>query len=296
MGLLGGNSRFPNMAEYLDFSVDLSDPLWASAVDELSLWAARFGLLLLRHVPIQPGRHVLDVACGTGFPLLELAGALGPSSRLTGVDIWWPGLRRATLKRQVYRLDNAALACADGVHLPFSTGCFDLIVSNLGINNFALPGVVLAECARVTKPGGRICLTTNVVGHMAEFYQLFRELLAGFDRPDYFERLAANEAHRLDRTAITGLLEPAAYEVVKTVEESFVMRYQDGSAFFRHPLSWLGFLDGWRQVVDPADEPHLFDRLEAQLNKLAQVKGELRLTVPMLYLEAVRTESSAGPS
>ena len=49
------------------------DPLFCAALDELPLWSAPFGLRLLESVPLAPGATVLDVGCGTGFPLLELA-------------------------------------------------------------------------------------------------------------------------------------------------------------------------------------------------------------------------------
>jgi arsenite methyltransferase len=53
--------------------IDLSNHDVVAAYDELPLWSATFGLLLFRHVPMQLGMKVLDVGCGTGFPLLELA-------------------------------------------------------------------------------------------------------------------------------------------------------------------------------------------------------------------------------
>ncbi len=43
----------------------------------LAAWSAPFGLRLLDVVPLDPAATVLDVGCGTGFPLLELAHRLG---------------------------------------------------------------------------------------------------------------------------------------------------------------------------------------------------------------------------
>jgi len=43
--------------------------------------------------------HVLDIGCGTGFPLFELAHQLGPSAKLIGVDIWEPAILRANFKK-----------------------------------------------------------------------------------------------------------------------------------------------------------------------------------------------------
>jgi uncharacterized ferritin-like protein (DUF455 family) len=73
--------------------------------------------------------------------------------------------------------------------------------------------------------------------------------------------------------------------VIKIREDRFQLRYVDGSALFHHLLTQVGFLDGWRQVVDAEDEERVFALLETRLNQVAQAHGELRLTVPMLYLE-----------
>src|SRR5215471_1811798 len=132
------------MPDYLHVTYDLNDPEIASAVDQVSLWAARFGHFLLDHLDLRPNQNILDVACGTGFPLFELAQVHGASCQVTGVDIWRQGLARARLKAQVYRCPNVRIVEADASRLPFADATFDLIVSNLGVSNFADPAAVLA--------------------------------------------------------------------------------------------------------------------------------------------------------
>ena len=138
--------------DYLTFAVDLNAPESVSVYDELSLWSAMFGLLLLRHIPLRHGMQVLDVGCGTGFPLFELAQRLGSTSRVYGLDPWEAALNRAKRKAQLWNVRNAELGQGDAAVMPFRNGQFDLIVSNLGLNNFDDPEAVLAECWRVTKP------------------------------------------------------------------------------------------------------------------------------------------------
>jgi arsenite methyltransferase len=273
------------MLDYLEHRLDLDQPDTAALVDELSFWGARFGLLLFRHLALRGHLRILDVGCANGFPLFELAHVSGPSCRLVGVDIWQAALRRARWKQTVYQLPNVQLAAADGGALPFPAATFDLIVSNLGINNFDQPQAVLAECFRVARPGARIALTTNLQGHMAEFYVVFRETLQERGDVAALERLAVNEAHRGTRDSTAALLQAAGFAVTKIVEDSFDLCYLDGSAFFRHSLTRIGFLPAWRQVVAPAEETSIFTLLEERLNALAARQGELRLTVPMLYIE-----------
>jgi len=276
------------VTDYLDRPHDHRATAFASVYDEVSLWAARFGVLLLDHVPLSHGQRVLDLGCGNGFPLFELAHMLGSSSRLWGADIWREGLARARSKQEVYRLPNVGLAAADGARLPFASASFDLLVSNLGVNNFEDAPVVLAECARVAAPGAVLALTTNLEGHMAELYATFRHVLEEIGNPVYLERLTANEKHRGTREGLGTLLTDAGFTPSRAVGTTFTMRYTDGSALLRHSLTRFGFLGGWKAVVDEPDRRRVFAALEHHLNHHAEHEGELAMTIPALYLEAVR--------
>jgi len=213
---------------------------------------------------------------------------------LTGLDIWREAINRARHKLRIYGLTNVNLVEADGARQPFANETFELIVSNLGLNNWSHPEGVLSECFRVAKDEARIVLTTNVEGHYHEFYDLFRETLRERDRPEYLERLRAQEAHRGTRESHCELLRQEGWTLNRVIEDSFQLRFLDGSAFLNHSLTRIGFLDGWRSVVDVEDEQRVFESIERKLNKAASANGELRMTVPMLYLEAVKTSAASG--
>ena len=273
------------MPDFLHRTYDVNQPELASAFDQVSFWAARFGAFLFQHLTLRPRLAILDLACGTGFPLFELAQVYGPSCQVTGIDLWKEAVERARTKQQVYRFPNVQILEADAAHLPFQEHEFDLIVSNLGVNNFADPEAVLTECFRVAKPHARLALTTNPTGHMREFYALFREVLLELQKPTYLERLRRDEERRGTKESLGGMLQAAGFHIVKIQEGAFQLRYVDGSAMFHHILTQVGFLEGWRRVVTPEDEEQVFALLETRLNQVAQAHGELCLTVPMLYLE-----------
>ncbi|GHO47913.1 class I SAM-dependent methyltransferase [Ktedonospora formicarum] len=273
------------MPDFLHRTYDFSQTGLASTLDEVSLWSARFGILLFKHLTLRPNLNVLDLACGTGFPLFELAQIYGPSCQVTGVDIWQEGLERARAKQQVYQLPNVRISEADAAHLPFQTHEFDLIVSHLGINNFDNPEAALAECFRVAKSGASLVLTTNTIGHMRELYTLFYEVLRGLDKPEYLERLTRQEEHRGSKEGFSQAMQAAGFQITNIQEETSLFRYADANALFNHILTQVGFLDGWRNVVDPEDEEQVFTLLTNKLDQVKQEQGELRLTVPMLYLE-----------
>lgn len=276
--------------EYLKRSTDYHDAEIASAFDELSFWSSRFGQLLFRHIELRGHIRILDIGFGTGFPLFELAHTFGRTVSVTGLDIWKEALERARLKRKVYNLPNVSIVYGDGAKQPFEDESFDLIVSNLGINNFAAPSAVMAETFRVARPGAKIVLTTNVRGHYREFYSLYREVLRELDKEQHLSRMDAQEEHRGTRATVCGLLDEAGFEVVKVIEDQFGMRFLDGSAMLRHSLVRFGFLDGWRSIIHPEEEEEVFALLEKRLNEAAGRQGELRMTVPMLYVEGKKPD------
>jgi ubiquinone/menaquinone biosynthesis C-methylase UbiE len=276
------------MTNYLEHRINFNDPAIASICDELSFWSSRFGRLLFEQVEIRRGIRILDVGCANGFPLFELAHVFGGSCELKGIDVWPEAIARARDKLKVYGLRNVEIIEADAARQPFADSTFDLIVSNLGVNNFADPPAALRECFRVAAPEARIVLTTNVNGHYREFYDVYRETLRELDKTAYLDALQAQETHRGTKESTCELLREAGFEIVKIVEDSFQMRFADADALFNHALTKLGFLEGWRGVVPAEDAPAIFATIEAKLGEIAARDGELRMTVPMLYVEGAK--------
>lgn len=261
------------------------DPDWAAAFDELSYWSSRFGTLLLDNLSFEPGVRALDVGCATGFPLFELAHRHGPGCSFVGLDVWGVALRRAALKRRLHGDAQLGLVRGDAASLPFRGDSFDLVVSNLGINNFENPRACLLECARVLRPGGRLVLTTNPMGHVAEFYAELRALLRERGEGEAATRVEQQERHRGSEAELVDLLKATGFAVRRVVRDSFVLRYLDGDALLEHHLTRIGFLDGWRKAIgDGADE--VLEALAQRLDEQARATGELSLSVPMLYLES----------
>lgn len=271
---------------YLENSFDLKDPRVISILDELPLWSAPFGLMLLDHITIKPNMTVLDVGFGVGFPLLELAQRLGNSCTIYGIDPWKEASARVEEKIRLLNIKNVHLIEGDAGAMDFPDNTFDLIVSNTGINNFVYPGQVLAECWRVAKTGSHIALTTNPVGHMREFYQAYEETLMALGLEQLLEAMSAQRDHRLSIKAIGNLLQGAGFRLTATHSQTVVMRFVDGTAFFNHSLIRMGFLEGWKNILPPQQVVPVFTALEERLNSIAHEMSELRMTIPVVYIEA----------
>lgn len=271
--------------DYLDTSIDWNDPDIVSSMDELPLWSAPFGLILLENFKIKPEMTVLDVGFGTGFPLLELAQRLGKSATIYGIDPWKAAHERTRLKMNLLNIKNVILVGGDASTMPFEDEKFDLITSNLGINNFQDPRKIFRECFRVAKPEAQIALTTNPKGHMQEFYSVFEETLKELSLDKLEEEFLIHLNHRLTPKIIQYYLKEAGFKFTKTRRSSFTLRFLDGDAFFSHSLIRYGFLEDWKKLI-PAEHWHkIFTKLEIKLNSIAHNQGELFLTIPIVYIE-----------
>lgn len=272
------------MTDYLSYKFE-DTPDFTETFDELPLWSASFGLLLLKHLELKPNITVIDIGSGAGFPLMELAGRLGRSCKLYGIDPWTNANDRANKKIKNYGLTNVEIINSSAEQLPFDDQSIDLIVSNLGINNFENPLTVFRECHRVLKPNSRLVLTTNLNGHWKQFYNIFEATLKELGQDQIVEQLTAHQEHRGSIQSISKLFTDTGFKVRRHFEESFDMKFLDGSAFLNHYFVKLGWLESWKNLLPENERPAIFTALEQNLNTFSIKEGGLTLSVPMAYME-----------
>lgn len=114
---------------------------------------------LVNFVRPRPGIRVLDVATGTGAVLVPFAQAIGPSGRITGIDLSPGMLDRAEANVKKMALTNVDLHEMDAEHLDFRNNYFDYAVCSYGL--FFMPDMqaALLDWVRVLKPGGTLAFT-----------------------------------------------------------------------------------------------------------------------------------------
>jgi demethylmenaquinone methyltransferase/2-methoxy-6-polyprenyl-1,4-benzoquinol methylase len=101
----------------------------------------------VRALGLPPGSRVVDVGCGTG----DLSRMLAHRGlRALGVDLSLGMLRAAP--------SGPVLVQADALRLPVADGAVDGVTSGFALRNVADLDALLAELARVVRPGGRIAL------------------------------------------------------------------------------------------------------------------------------------------
>jgi ubiquinone/menaquinone biosynthesis C-methylase UbiE len=275
------------MMNFLD-DIDCKTPEFGDFYDELPLWSAPFGLMLLEQVRLRPGLTILDVGAGTGFLAIELAQRCGSEAKVIAVDPWEAAIKRLTRKVEHLRLQNIRTLIQDVASIDLPDSSVDLIVSNLGINNFENPEAALKSCFRIAKPGASLFLTTNLVGHMNEFYEVYRCVLGELGFASQLAALDEHTSHRATIDSVQTLLERAGFQFVEAITRTFRERFVDGSALLRHYFIRLGFLPAWKAIAPSGAIEATFAALENRLNALAANRGELSLAVPAACIQAVK--------
>jgi len=268
---------------FIGSSFDYDDESLVSCCDELPFWSAPFGQLLLDMVDYRKNVIALDIGFGTGFPLLELAMRLGTSSFIYGIDPWSRAVERARYKAQQYGVENVGLFEGTADRIPIDSGKIDCIVSNNGFNNVPDPDAVITECARVAKPGCQLVMTMNCDTTMVEFYELLRQ---SFREHGIADALVNIDSHICaKRPSIAVMVEKfASHGFVKTNErnESFKLRFSDGTALLQHYFIRLAFLESWLHCIPEGFTDVIISDVERKMNDVANAEGGFHLTVPFV--------------
>ena len=110
---------------------------------------------------VRQGQHILEIGFGTGHSLIELAQSAGPSGKVFGIDL---SDKMVEIAQKLVEKENLEkrieLSCGDALHLSYEQESFDGIFMSFTLELFDTPEIplVLSECKRVLKPGGRIVI------------------------------------------------------------------------------------------------------------------------------------------
>lgn len=198
----------------------------------------------LAGVDLSAVREVLELGCGFGFMAEKLAERIHPEARITGVDACRDNRRpfEGRVKRAGRRASFIWMTLED--RLPWRDGSYDLVAASHSLYFF--PQVV-AEVARVLRPGGRFVAVTHSEEACRELC-----LLAGVS-PD--RSTLVNVVRRFSAENGEACL-LRAFGNVKRVEYPNVLEF--GGEELEELLTYLRFkfrfMNDW-----PESEPELLD-------------------------------------
>ena len=117
----------------------------------------------LRHTEIRSGETILDIGCGGGIDTLLAAARTGEEGKVVALDFLPEMLERTAAGAAEAGLGNIEPLESEMEAIELPDDSVDVIVSNGVVNLSPRKARVMAECARVLRPGGRLCVSDLTV-------------------------------------------------------------------------------------------------------------------------------------
>jgi ubiquinone/menaquinone biosynthesis C-methylase UbiE len=169
---------------------------------------------------LHEGETVLDLGSGGGIDVLLSAQRVGPSGTAYGLDMTDEMLAIARRNQREAGVENAEFLKGTIESIPLPDDSVDVVISNCVINLSGDKPAVLAEAARVLRPGGRFAVTDVVADpDMDEAtrsdMQQWTGCIAGALTPDEFRRelsaagfegIQVQETHRVHEHASSAII------------------------------------------------------------------------------------------
>jgi SAM-dependent methyltransferase len=127
---------------------------WAEVREPLERQLAPLGQRALAALAPRPGECILDIGCGGGETVLELARAVAPDGAVVGIDLSAAVL--AFARRAAEGRERVRFVQADAEAYPFEPASFNAAFSRFGVMFFADPIAAFINIRRSLKPNGRM--------------------------------------------------------------------------------------------------------------------------------------------
>jgi SAM-dependent methyltransferase len=129
---------------------------WTTFQERLDTLFEPLTALALDAAAPAPGERIIDVGCGCGATVLALAGRVGATGQVLGLDISEPMAARARERIAAAGLTNARVVVSDAAVHAFPPASADLLFSRFGVMFFADPTAAFANLRGAMRQGGRL--------------------------------------------------------------------------------------------------------------------------------------------
>ncbi len=216
------------------------------------VWGARFGKMLLRNLALPERGQILDISCGTGYPLVEVLRRKGEAARVIAIDASSAMLDIA--RRKVGGAKGVFFRTESPVpRLSFADDVYDLVMCNLGLSEMPSVKTAISDFARVTKLGGEVRCTLPLEGSWQEFHDIYREVLVKHDRHESLDRLDRHVASYPTVDDCEAWLRAAGLEPRVEIDE-FSLLFRSAREFFFAPVVEYGPLTEWKAISGAGQE------------------------------------------
>lgn len=212
--------------------------------------------LLARGLSFPPAAHVLQIGCGLGSTTAELLRRLDPDSRLIAVEVSHAFMERARTNVPAEYLGRRVFFRADDLSgkLPFADHGFDSVLAAMQFADRSSPASLVAEAARLVKPGGRFQLSTLLAGTWREFLDVYSDVLVRLRKQDCAAALAEYQKNFPEPESLARQLESAGFVDVEVETTHWELVFRTAREFFYAPVIERGPLGRWKALAGKGSE------------------------------------------
>jgi SAM-dependent methyltransferase len=258
---------------------------WDSQHEQRERETAPVSEWLCREAHLQPGMIVVDLACGSGHPALDIARIVGSGGKVVATDLV-PEMVEVTRRRAAeLELDNLETRLMDAEALDFPDDSCDAVTCRFGLMFCPEPERALSEIRRVLKPGGRLALSVWSVPEHNPGQTVQAEVLRRFGRPQPAADFDAPGVYQLaPEGKLEGMLRGAGFGDVRVEPLPLISEYASLEVFLSRAMRVVGLRAAFEEAT-PEEAQRLKSILAEVLSEYTY-DGVIRLTLTPLCATA----------
>ena len=210
---------------------------------------------------IQPGDHVLDVACGTGVVAREASSRVGGVGGVVGLD-----LNEAMLVVARRIRPDIEWRQGDAAALPYEAETFDVVLCQSALMFMPDPAKAMREMARVVKATGRVANQVWASREVQLGFKPFHDVVTRHAGPDAVDLIGAYWTLG-DLRLLTTLCDDAGLRILSTMTRTGAIR--------------LPSIDDY--VTTEVESTPLVDRISPEVYQ--RIRDEARLALASLAMD-----------